>query len=179
MKGQTDARALSRGCLQSRYDETCCLHEEKISIQWMTHDTSPQTHGEGYRPCPQSPTCSKTHNENLYSPQMAISSLHSNLREGTPFLQSGGSPKSRELRRHLNGVINTRCSHTSTETIEKLTRLSVYAQEQSTKSYSPVHAPKASDRQACHINDRQSTKMHNTSWGKVVVVEVQADSTNQ
>ena len=70
-----DARALSRGCPSSRYDETRRLHEEKISIQRTMQDTSPQTGVGDHRPVSQSSTCSKTRKGILYGPQMAVSSL--------------------------------------------------------------------------------------------------------
>ena len=148
-----------RGCPERENDKNCCSLTKKINYTWTTHDTSSQIHVKGNEPFPQSPMHSRTRNEILYGPQMAISSLHSNLREGTPFLQSGGSPKSGESRRHQNSVVNVQCSYTNIGLKDILTNASVTVQRGSMNSYPPSVIPKAPDKRDCRIVDDQSVEV--------------------
>jgi hypothetical protein len=91
---------------------------------------------------------------------MFVSEFHENSQRETRGddvdCRSRDSPMLGESKRHLTGAVNAKRSRLSMELDKELTDASTCKQRGSTKSYSPYVVPKAPDKRACRINDRQS-----------------------
>ena len=157
-----------RGCPERDNDENYHLLTKKISEQWTRHNRSPQMDGKGYEPSPWPPM----HNKKFSGPQMAIPSLQSHSKLGSCSRLSG------ESRQHLDSAVNVKHSYRNVVSSEILMDASVCMQRGSMSSYSPCVIPKAPDKHACHIDDRQNAEVYGAP--QIVVVDgVESHPLNQ
>lgn len=112
--------------------------------------------GTGHIPMAQPTTCSRTRNKQLVGPQMAIPSHQVQLSLGSQIPLGG------ELKWWYGHAVIEGRSNVNDKSGKKLMKLSVNQNEKSTMLYSTKTAPKAPDKGAQCVDDRNNTEVHNT-----------------
>ena len=129
---------------------------KKISEHGTTHDALSIIHNKGDLPIPQHPTRSKTCNESMHSPQLAMSL---SLLEGLSSLLEGSSSWSLDrTERCLGDVLYEKHLNMNIGPVKSLTKLSEEWEEQDEYEYSPVKEPKVLDKKARHTRQNEMSR---------------------
>jgi hypothetical protein len=138
--------------LELENDEIRRLYKEKVSRHWRTHNTSSQMTRRVNKPCSLILTRSKTRNEFLYGPQMAVPVPQSRSDTEPSTLLHGG------LRRGLEDALDTKCSSLNIASQYGATNPLLGQQRQVGYQYPPETVPKAPDKQNSGLEEAINAK---------------------
>jgi hypothetical protein len=131
------------------------LSEKVVNGQWTACITPSLTNKKGGTPVTQRPMHSKMRNEHEYSPQTTADSSQRALMSGARIQCLEEAWGGLHIRRG-GGTNNGRCSNLDVKHKKILTKLSVGLQERSTMQYSPGRKPKAPDKHARHVDNKNN-----------------------